>query len=543
MKPIFTSGKNFEQLIEDGGIYVDKTKYLYSIINSQEPYYFLSRPRRFGKSMTLQTFKAIFEGKRELFKDLFIGKETDYDFKKYPVLYFDFSDLKKENHLVFEDSLNRYIDQIANDFNVDISNTKYVNEKMRLLLKRLSMRDGNVVVLVDEYDAPITKNAFSKDLEKINEVIKEFFTTLKANSQYLRFVFITGVSKFAKVGVFSGMNNLLNISLDSDYATMLGFTEEEIKNNYSEYIEKGIKDLGVNREEYLSLLREHYNGYHFSLDSNESVYNPVSIGLFFTKGKGKAFDDYWVETGSTELLMKMAKENDFSILTEIEMKIDFDSVSSFEVSTLIKNPTPEALLYMMYQTGYLTIKGKDRRGNVILAFPNEEVKASFSKAIITSFLTSKNIEPSLLDTIIENLASGKKEKAFKDINTLYASCSYKNFNKNSTEKQFLNPLIFALNGSLNKSIGEKGLDEYPMSSGEADYILLLEDYIYILEAKLNKSSKEALDSIIERGYYKQFLSSNEKREVILVGLNFNYDKSNQSKMRLLDEPEFLVLDK
>lgn len=541
MKPIYTSGTNFEKIIKEGCVYVDKTESLYNLISSPENYYFLSRPRRFGKSMTLQTFKAIFKGKKELFKDLYIGKETDYDFKKFPVLYIDFGKCDYHRAAKVKEWIKKQIVALL-DNNTPIEKDASVSDCLSVLFSSLSKKNKTLVILIDEYDRPIVDNIDDeKECEAIKRVLKDFYTVLKANSEYLRFVFITGVSKFAKVGVFSGMNNLLNISLNRKYASIVGFTKEEVLTNFADYIEKGIKDLGVTREEYLSLIKAHYDGYHFSLESDESVYNPVSIGLFFTEGEGVNFKNYWIETGTTELLMKMAKENDFSILTDTEMKIDFDSVSEYDVAALINNPTSEAILYFMYQTGYLTLKGKDEDGFCILDFPNNEVRSSFLKKLVKEYLSDKGLSPTLLTTIVRKLRTGEKEEAFKDINALYASLSYKSFNKYSTEKDFLNPLVFALKGSIGK--GEFSLDEYPVSSGLIDYILYFKNYIYILEAKLNKSNKEALDSIIERGYYKQFLSSNEKREIILVGLNFNYDKSNQSKMRLLDDPEFLVLDK
>lgn len=492
--------------------------------------------------MNVQTLKAIFEGKKELFKNLYIEKETDYDFKKYPVLYFDFSDLKKENGSSFEDRLACHIDRLAEDLNVDIPNTKYVNEKMRRLLYKLSSRDGHVIVLIDNYDQPTISNINQEDFEDIKETINVFFSCLKANSQYLRFVFITGVSRYVPPGIFGGgMDNILNVSLDEDYASILGFTEEEIENNFADYIYKGAKDLGVTRNEYLSKIKDYYFGYRFSLESDIRVYNPLSINSFFTQGEGIRFNDYWMKDGSTDLIMKVARANDFSILATAEMVIDFGTVFSYEVYTLIKYPTTRTILYLMYQKGYLTLKEQNRRGNVYLDFPNTEVRSSFSREIVTAFLSSNNVDPFLIDNILKNLATGKKEEAFKNVNALYGCFSDKSFDRHSTEKDFLNPLIFALNGSTEE--GKFSLDEYPVSSDSIGYILCFKNYIYVLEATINKSIKEALDSIIERGHCKQFLSNNEKREVILVGLSFNYDESNQSEMRLLDEPEFLVPEK
>lgn len=546
MKKIAVSDPRFERIIKENYLYVDKTNYLYSLITSPETYYFLSRPRRFGKSLTLQTLRAIFDGKKDLFKDLYIGKETDYDFAPHSVLYFDFSKIQHKSANELELAIQEKLHQMAKDNSITLSSTLFISQ-FEELLSTLNAKNGSVVILIDEYDAPISDN-FKKDYkeqEEIKAVLKSFYSSLKANSDYLRFVFITGVSKYAKVGVFSGMNNLINISTNKYFATMLGFTEAEILSNYSDYIDQGVKDLDISREEYLKKLKEQYDGNRFSLDSNniETVYNPVSIGLFFTSGYGTDFKNFWMETGGTELLIKMARDIDFSILTKSEMVIDYDRVSENDIGTLINNPTEESLLYLMLQTGYLTLKEKDDNGRYILTYPNNEVKLCFSNRIINEYISSHHLEDNLNTYIMNALRQGDTKEAFEEIITLYASFSHKRFDKRSREKDFMMPLVATINSCINISNGEYAIDEESVSSGDIDYVISLKKYIYIIEAKLNKSSKDALDCILERGYYKKYLSPADNRKLILIGINFNYSIDNQSTKRLLDEPKVMEIDK
>lgn len=526
-KKINTTGYTFEELILLNQVYVDKTQYIYNLLASGYKYVFLSRPRRFGKSITIQTFEELFNGKKELFNGLYIKEKTDWKWEKYPVLHFDFSKIAQTTPNDFSLGLGYTIDEIANSFSLTLSSTQ-VTSKLDKLLSLLFNERGQVVVLIDEYDSPITNNAFNPEIMKFNAIYKEFFSVLKADSKYLKFVFITGITRYAKVGIFSGMNNIKDISLDPNYATMLGYTKEEIQSNFSSNIQRGIKSSLLTEEEYIARLKREYDGYRFS-PSSPSVYNPVSIGEFFSSGNCINFENYWSQTGNTTLLMNMAEKNDFSAIGEIEEPIDFSTLEDFDVVSLVEAPTSDKLKYLMYQTGYLTIKKRDKNGNFILTFPNNEVRTSFNKTLLSRFINSNRISKSSSNIIYESLRNGESERAIDEINVVFSSLPFSSIPKGAYENQYKGYLEMLLIGG--KGEGERVISEDELSGGKPDIIIELKNHVYIIEGKLDRSPEEGIEQIINNGYALPYASENEKRTIHLIGLSFSSANAKKKNSR------------
>ncbi len=383
MRKIDTGNSSFDKLITKENIYVDKTKYLYSLINNGGTFYFLSRPRRFGKSLTIRTLEEIFKGNRELFRGLYIDS-TDYDWKVYPVIHIDFGAIS----YISTEKLRRQIRNIVLEsglrYDVDIPSDYEYNESLRYLIEKLAERGKNVVVLVDEYDRLLSDNIFNPDIEEIRRVLRDFYSVLKAQDSNIRFCFITGVTKFSKLSIFSTMNNLLDISMHRDYATMLGYTQGELEEYFASYIEKGMEATVMDRESYLAKLKAMYDGYRFAPGA-ETVYNPVSIGSFFSSG-GEDFDSYWIETGGTKLLMDMARKVHFNIAGDLEKSVRKDSISSFDIVEMTTGRiTPLKYKSLLLQSGYLTIKNTEKSKDLLLGFPNEEVEEAVSLKLLSVY--------------------------------------------------------------------------------------------------------------------------------------------------------------
>ncbi len=383
MRKIDTGNSSFDKLITKENIYVDKTKYLYSLINNGGTFYFLSRPRRFGKSLTIRTLEEIFKGNRELFRGLYIDS-TDYDWKVYPVIHIDFGAIS----YISTEKLRRQIRNIVLEsglrYDVDIPSDYEYNESLRYLIEKLAERGKNVVVLVDEYDRLLSDNMFNPDIEEIRRVLRDFYSVLKAQDSNIRFCFITGVTKFSKLSIFSTMNNLLDISMHRDYATMLGYTQGELEEYFASYIEKGMEATVMDRESYLAKLKAMYDGYRFAPGA-ETVYNPVSIGSFFSSG-GEDFDSYWIETGGTKLLMDMARKVHFNIAGDLEKSVRKDSISSFDIVEMTTGRiTPLKYKSLLLQSGYLTIKNTEKGKDLLLGFPNEEVEEAVSLKLLSVY--------------------------------------------------------------------------------------------------------------------------------------------------------------
>lgn len=553
MKLIDDTGKSFDKIIKENLLYVDKTEYLYNIITSGKLYFFLSRPRRFGKSLTISTFESIFRGEKELFKNLYIGK-TNYKFEKYPIFKISFVSSKVGSVKEFESYINNAIIDFAKEYDVKLNKEDDTSTNLKLALKEVSKKtDKGVVVLVDEYDAPITKllnlclefervgdmdkyRYYCSILIEVQQAMKDFYTTLKDVPEYLHFVYITGVTRFAKTGVFSGMNNPDDLSDNPNYNNAWGFTYSEILSNFSEYIDNGINSTKLERDEYLNKLKNQYDGYRFSLDGRkeETVYNPISICKFFSQG-GEYFKDYWVQTGNTGLIINEARKNNFSIIKNIEEPVNLNRMNKFEALDMLDKLNDEELKFLMYQTGYLTLKNKNEDGTTSLKFSNNEVLCSFTDSVLSSFMKELGTQDSILQDTMNFFRNGDVDKAYKNIISLYAGLPYNYFTKDSTEDQVKSSLLFSLSGSFNSQGGESVKGEVSSYSDKTDIEVELKGHVYVIEVKVDESPEVALKCLKERGYYKKYQNSEERRVVHLLGINFILHSDVKGEKRLPEE--------
>ena len=518
---------DFETLISDPEAkYVDKTALLYDLARPQsDAQYFISRPRRFGKSLMLSTLKAMFEGRRDLFKGLAIDKLPWEGWKKpYPVLHFDMSRLSpSEGRDAMKAALLGQIREYAEVFGVGRLDFDSIGFAFDELLKKVAAAslDGKVVVLVDEYDAPITSVLDNpKELRWMRFFLHDFYGRLKSQSGLIRFLMMTGVSKFTKLSVFSGLNHLTDLSMDSRFATLLGYTPDELDGALKENVEAlGAKNKMDFAEAKASIL-SWYDGYRFSPGSEERVCNPVSLGRAFKEGK---FEGYWEATGRATLIVnRIAKAG--------KMPNDLENVpaDAFMLDVCDAETLPmEALLY---QGGYLTIKQvipppREPDGQItksesyVLAPPNLEVRESLKRGYPSQVMGLKesSFNP-LVDRAKEQIASGDiREVAETMLFSLYAQIPPEWRIKDEAEAKRYFQLFFAM-------LGANPAPEFPSARGYADAVVERPDAVYVFEFKYRKSAKAAIRQIRERGYADKWIGG--KRPVTLIGINFNPKKRN-----------------
>ena len=518
MDDINITSASFENLIKNKYVYVDKTDYLYSLVRKEGGYYFLSRPRRFGKSLTVSTLKAIFQGKKELFKDLYIGS-TDYDFKEYPVVHIDFSALEVKKDDLFEKTLLSFIIAIADNYKITLKDTLSSKSAFKSLIDGLYDKYGKVVILVDEYDKPLSDNINKKrEALKIRDILRGFFEVIKASYDYVRFAFITGVTKYSKVSVFSSMNNLFDLSVNKKYGAMLGYTQEELEHYFAEGIDEGAKKLNLSRKDYLDKIKFWYDGYCFAPGAKR-VYNPVSIGYFFEE-EGEKFSNYWAKTGGTELPYEVAKKVHFNVETDIEQDFDLDTIESYDIvdlaSTKVSKHNYNSLLF---QAGYLTIKDDVDDSNVVsLGFPNEEISRSFATILLPLYLGENTTANG--NTLLRDLKPGNVNAFFDKMKAIFASIPYNIIGEH--EYSFQTGFYCIL-----KAIGAKIEAEVPTNKGRIDATLETDNHIYIFEFKVDQRAAIAIEQIKAKGYAERFNTPENKGKVLhLIGISFSEEHRN-----------------
>lgn len=502
MKNITSYVYSFEEMIQGNFLYVDKTEYIWQLIRPSRAGYFLSRPRRFGKSLTISTLKAVFEGKKELFKGLAIY-DKPYDWKPYPIIHLDMANCDIQTPEELSGYLNDLLTNVAASFGLmlrgELLTTRFENLIMDIA------KQGPLVIFVDEYDKPILNNITSPRAKEILQVLKGFYSNIKKAGDDLRFAFITGVSKFCHVSLFSDLNNLTDITMDARYATMLGYTQAEFESNFKEQIESVGKKQGLSRQDFISEIKSWYDGFRFEEDA-ESVYNPVSLADFFEKG-GK-FNNYWFSTGTPSFLMELVRKT----------KFDFDNVLSKPVSSMAFNAfeidkiDPLALLL---QTGYLTIKSMVRKHNMPwywLDFPNREVSFSFNASLVNAYTKkSDNFVVNFCEQLAESMEAGNVKQLRKTMEVFFAGISYDVHHKNESNFQNIFFALFRLLGYYIKA-------ESHTNDGRIDAVAETEKYIFIFEFKLD-GDDSAITQIKDKKYYKQYELSRKK--VFLNGVTFD----------------------
>ena len=519
MKNIITSISSFEELIKADAIYVDKTDIIYSLLTKTPGMFFCSRPRRFGKTFLLSTLEAIFQGKKELFKGLKIY-DTDYDWKEYPIIHIDLGNIDADDATELKKKLLYLLDDIISQYSIKIDRTEYYETNLKRVIEKLA-EDHKIVILIDEYDKILSSNIYNPNVEKMRTVLRRFFEIIKAASALIHFAFITGVTKFSKVSIFSSMNNLNDISMDKEYASLFGYTDEEIELYFGEYIEKGIAATGMPREEYIAALRKKYDGYRFSPDTEIAVYNPVSIGLFFSKG-GEKFNNYWIDTGGMMLLMNVAKKVRFDISKDVARVISSGDITSFDILEMASSDvTSSEYRSLLFQTGYLTIKGIDSDDSslILLDFPNNEVSEAYSKSILALYGGKQSEKVFLESKIAKCFADGRVGDAIDRLKSIYEAIPY-DLSKHADELYY-SSIFFSSMKALGALIGS----EIETKNGRVDAILKADKHIYIFEFKHDQSADMALKQIHDKGYANQFASDSSKT-VHLVGINFSSREKN-----------------
>ena len=501
--------QNFEKLRQDGYLYIDKTGLVYSLVQTSNCY-FLSRPRRFGKSLLISILEAYFLGKKELFKGLAIEK-LEQEWTVHPVLHLDLNIEKYDSIDNLTDILNVNLKLWEQTYGSDDAETS-VSLRFAGIIRRAYKQTGRrVVVLVDEYDKPLLQSIGNKALqEEFRNTLKPFYGVLKSLDGCIRFALLTGVTKFGKVSVFSDLNNLDDISMNNQYATLCGITEKEIHTN----IEEGIRSLAsaqnLSYEETCVKLKEMYDGYHFTSDS-EGVYNPFSL---FNALKNKSFGNYWFETGTPTYLVELLKRNRYNLKDMTE------TVSSADVLNSIygdDEPIP-----VIYQSGYLTIKGYNPRFKTYrLGFPNKEVEEGFMNFLIPYYTPIKKEKTAFsIENFVEEIERGDIDSFFRRLQSFFADTPYELVRDRELHYQNVLFIVFKLIGLYVKA-------EYHTSQGRIDLALQTDKYIYVMEFKLEGSAEEALRQIEEKQYALPFAS--DKRQVFQIGINFSSQTRNIEK--------------
>ncbi|MEK7299439.1 MAG: ATP-binding protein [Candidatus Margulisiibacteriota bacterium] len=508
--------QTFEGIVKGEYVYVDKTRYLYELVkagirpDAGSPKFFLSRPRRFGKSLTISTLEALFLGKRSLFEGLWITQNTDYAFEQFPVIRIDMSKVGG----AVGDELNRQLcEQIrvvgeihAIAVEPDPNAGIYFERLIRTLATH---RSGRVVILVDEYDKPIIDHITRSEHAAINrDILRQFYSVIKAMDAHMRFVLLTGVSKFSKVSVFSGLNNLEDLTMQTAYAGMLGYTQEELEFNFKAHSDALAEAEQLTLPETLEKIKHWYNGYRFS-KADTKVYNPFSTLLLL---KQQDFKAHWFETGTPTFLVELLKQTGFDMAHVSELEVDESAFSTYD----IENLDPMALLF---QTGYLTIRDYDREtGRYRLHYPNREVAAAFSDALLSGFSeNTPSVSQSHLARLERSLKAADLETFFDTLKVFFAKIPYTIQLKNEKYYQTIFYLIFTL-------IGLRIRAEVTTNKGRIDAVVETEKEIFIFEFKLQGTAEEALQQILDKGYGQKYQGKN--KVIRLFGVSFDPQERN-----------------
>lgn len=513
--------QDFESIRQEKYLYIDKTEYIYNLVNEGKPY-FLSRPRRFGKSLFLSTLRAYFEGKKELFEGLRIAElEKDDAWQEYPVFYIDFN----KNNFKADSALEQVLDAHLREWESIYGNEEEkapLAIRFQYLIKKAAETTGkNVVVLVDEYDKPLLEGADNEMIEHNKAVFKGFFSTLKSYDRYLQFVFITGVTKFSKVSIFSDLNQLRDISLSAEYAHICGISEAEIRECFMPEIENMAEANSISAEECFARLGKMYDGYHFHYNS-DGVYNPFSL---LNALQEKEFGMYWFATGTPTFLVEKLKESGFDAkqFTADDFYEEETSLTDYRIDN--EDPVP-----LFYQTGYLTIKDFDKEfRSYALGYPNEEVKYGFLKSLAPYYLCAeKESRPLDVRNFVRDIRKGDTDSLRDRFTALFARLPYPNDEK-IVEQNFQNVvyIVFMLMGQFVNA-------EIQSSRGRADCIVETDDYVYVFEFKRDSTADEALKQIEEKGYARPYAA--DKRKLLKIGVNFD------SKKRTVDDWKVILFD-
>ncbi|MDC2381641.1 ATP-binding protein [Bacteroides ovatus] len=503
--------QNFEKIRTDGYFYIDKTALIYQMVKTGS-YYFLSRPRRFGKSLLISTLEAYFLGKKELFEGLAMEK-LEKDWITYPIFHMDLNTEKYDTRESLDSILNFTLEKWEQQYGTAPSETTFAL-RFRGLIERAYKQTGQrVVILIDEYDKPMLQAIGNEGLQKeFRNTMKAFYSVLKTMDGCIQFAFLTGVTKFGKVSVFSDLNNLDDISMRNQYIDICGVSEKELHDNLEIELHELADIKGVSYHEICDKLREYYDGYHFTHNSI-GIYNPFSLLNTF---KYKEFGSYWFETGTPTYLVELLKKHHYDLRRMAHEETSISVLNSIDSAS--DNPIP-----VIYQSGYLTIKGYDEEfGIYSLGLPNREVEEGFIKFLLPFYANTNAVESEFeIQKFVREIRIGDYDSFFRRLRSFFADTPYELIRDLELHYQNVLFIVFKLVGFYVKA-------EYHTSEGRIDLVLQTDKFVYVIEFKLDGTAEDALRQINEKHYALPFEAGGNRR-LFKIGVNFNAKMRNIEK--------------
>ena len=508
--------QNFEKLRKGGFVYVDKTALIHRLV-STGGYYFFGRPRRFGKSLMISTLESYFEGRKDLFQGLAI-ESLEKDWDEYPIFHIDLNNEEYNSRKRLEGVLNNYLVRWERIYGSEPSEES-LSLRFAGLIRRASEQTGRgVVILIDEYDKPLIQSLDNEELQsEYRSILKSFYGNLKSCDKYIRFALLTGVTRFSRVSIFSDLNNLRDITMENEFASLCGISETELIT----YFESDIRELSVNMnlsyEETCGLLQKKYDGYHFTGNS-EGMYNPFSVLNTFASMK---IENYWFSTGTPTILVKLLQKNNY-LLSDLTGNAEATADELTGLETINTNPIP-----LFFQSGYLTIKEYDPEfKNYILGFPNEEVEQGFLNFLMPCYMNMNGKNASFhIMNFIKDIRAGKIDSFMERLQSLFSDTPYELIRNTELHYQNVLFIVFRLMGFYTHA-------EYHTSQGRIDMVVKTPQYIYVMEFKFEGSAEDAIAQIESRNYALPFMS--DGRKVYKIGVNFSAETRNIEKWIVSD---------
>ena len=521
MKGITTDNSSFELFRKYDALYVDKTEFICRLLSVwPKRFFFISRPRRFGKSLFCDTLRNVFAGNKELFRGLYIYDK--HDFETYPVLSFNFAGQSISSIERFTERIAWNIKRYGKAYGVDMVGDDPAFLLEQLLIGIAENTGKKAVIIIDEYDSPITTAIIEKKpfVDEIRSILNSFYSTIKNSNQYIHFFFMTGVVKLSNLSIFSAMNNLVDLSMKEEFAGAFGYTDEELDEYFGEGIDEYLEanhGKYKSREEFMEKIRSYYDGYRFSPESETRVYNPVSIGFFFNDGC--KFDNYWIQTGATSFAVALARNVDLSkILSSQELKTTAAAFSTFDISDIKeKNLTERKMIARLYYTGYFSIESYDEP-YIHLSFPNAEVAASFVNHLLEQYSSDRNMEfDGWAKEFYDACKDGNEENLVRKLTEYFDAFSYELIG--DEKEKFYHAIfhaIFFLTG-IYSITEDRGL------RGRADEVIITSDSLWIFELKVDASAEDALRQIEDKGYADKYadMINRRKLKVHKVGISLS----------------------
>ena len=502
--------QNFEKIRNDGYLYIDKTALMYQMVKTGS-YYFLSRPRRFGKSLLISTLEAYFQGKKELFTGLAVER-LEKDWIKYPILHLDLNIEKYDTPESLDNILEKSLTAWEKLYGAEPSERSFSLRFAGIIERACKQAGQRVVILVDEYDKPMLQAIGNEKLQKqFRDTLKPFYGALKTMDGYIKFAFLTGVTKFGKVSVFSDLNNLDDISMRKDYIEICGVSDQELHENLDIELHEFAETQDLSYDKLCTKLKEYYDGYHFTHNSI-GIYNPFSLLNAF---KYKEFGSYWFETGTPTYLVKLLKKHHYDLERMAHEETDAQVLNSIDSEST--NPIP-----VIYQSGYLTIKGYDERFGIYrLGFPNREVEEGFIRFLLPFYANVNKVEsPFEVQKFVREVETGDYDSFFHRLQSFFADTTYEVIREQELHYENVLFIVFKLVGFYTKV-------EYHTNDGRIDLVLQTEKFIYIMEFKLNGTAEEALQQINDKRYALPFEA--DGRKLFKIEINFSEKTRNIEK--------------